>query len=66
MSKEMTLEQAYKITEKMHIGDHKNPTPEQSQAKSVIYSQVIHPKYADKNGEVLPYMEPDFNEGWGD
>jgi len=60
----MTLEEAYKITDPMTLEDHRNPTPEQIEAKWVIYKKVIVPKYGDENGEVPPHLEPDFNEGW--
>jgi hypothetical protein len=60
----MTLEEAYEITGKMAMQDHRNPTDLQRDAKEVIYRQVIKKQFADKNGNVPPCCEPDFNEGW--
>lgn len=60
----MTLTEAYVITAKMNLEDHRTPTGEQSDAKAVIYREVIHPKYSNKDGDVPPHMEPDFMEGW--
>lgn len=60
----MTLEEAYAITDKMTMNEHRNPNSEQSTAKWVIYREVIVKKYANEKGEVPPHLEPDYMEGW--
>jgi hypothetical protein len=59
----MTLQEAYAITKKMHMDDHRHPTPEQSEAKSIIYLENILPKYGSTD-DVPPHLEPDYMEGW--
>jgi hypothetical protein len=57
----MTKDEAYEIVKKMGGMDHRNPTPEQREAKNLIYDQVIAPKY---DGDPPPHLEPDYMEGW--
>jgi hypothetical protein len=59
----MTLEEAYRITAQMNMNDHRHPTPLQAEAKGVIYSEVIVPKFGGVDN-VPPHLEPDYMEGW--
>ena len=56
----MTLYEAYAITKKMRMEDHRDPSHEQNEAKWLIYREVISKQYAD----VPPHLEPDYMEGW--
>lgn len=60
----MKIEEAYKITNNMTEYDHSNPSSLQREAKETIYSEVVHPKYKNKDGSINPLYEPDWNEGW--
>ena len=58
----MTLDEAYEITSKMYIADHLDPTPEQREAKWLIYKLVLKPRFGDDD----PIVQPDYMEGWRD
>ena len=59
----MTLDEAREICRKMGGMDHRNPTPEQREAKNMVFDAEILPKYKSCD-DVLPHLEPDYMEGW--
>jgi len=62
--KALTLDEAYKITNKMSIKDGRKPTDFQMKAKNLIYHEVICKEYEKLGKEVPPHLEPDFFSGW--
>jgi hypothetical protein len=45
----------------MGMADHRDPTPEQREAKNMVYDHDIAPLY---KGDPPPHLEPDYMEGW--